>query len=176
MTATYYSVFISKPTLQPAQIVDTKRTNDPQLISCRSKILSTKSRITYHHITKRHAVSSHQITFMPSIQVSIASGRVRMPWPHTKSNDANHPAALAQMSTDTLSQLLRMLTSVLGTFEKTRAEQSGGGAEQRASAKEEGQFWMSSSTQSFIFTIIENHAWHRWETRHGRATKIVLRR
>lgn len=57
---------------------------------------------------------------MPSIQVSIASGRLRIPWPHTKSSDVNHPAALAQMSTDTLSQLLKMLTSVLGTFENTQ--------------------------------------------------------
>lgn len=55
---------------------------------------------------------------MPSIQVSIASGKVRIPWPHTSSNDAIHPAALAQMSTDTLSQLLRMFTSVLGTWSK----------------------------------------------------------
>ena len=55
---------------------------------------------------------------MPSIQVSMASGKVRMPWPHTSSSDAIHPAALAQISTDTLSQLLRMFTSVLGTWSK----------------------------------------------------------
>lgn len=57
----------------------------------------------------------HRLTFMPSIQVSIASGTVRIPCPQTSTNDINHPAALAQISTDTLSQLLNMFTSVIGT-------------------------------------------------------------
>lgn len=61
-------------------------------------------------------------TFSPSIQVSMASGRVRIPWAQTSKADTSHPAALAQMSTDTLSQLLKMLTSVLGTWRGRRQQ------------------------------------------------------
>lgn len=71
---------------------------------------------TTEHPARNTRYKEPVFTFMPSIHDSIASGRFRMPWPHTSMTEASHPAALAQSSTDTLSQLLKMFTKVLGTW------------------------------------------------------------